>query len=70
MLIQMSRRGAKQKQICDIANKLQVKVILRKAFPANATDIFNLIEYTSKKYDINNNFYKSEYDVLEDIKNG
>lgn len=67
---QMMQRGAKKHKIAEMREKLMVPVILRKAYPAAADDIYKLIEKEKGTSLQSNDLYCSSYDVLHDIKNG
>lgn len=72
MIINMKRRGAKHKQLHDMYEKLRVNIALRRAYPANAEKIYQMIEKHThdSKYLIKSSIYKNEYSVLKAIENG
>ncbi len=70
LLAQMKKRGVSDKKIKNLQKNMYTKINMRKAYPANADDIYKLIKNSSEKFKLDNPFYDSEYSVLEDIKNG
>lgn len=72
MIIQMVRRKAKQKQIQEMYERLRVNVALRRAYPANAEKIYEMIEKhtNDSKYLLKSSMYKNEYAVLRAIEDG
>lgn len=72
MIEQMVRRKTHPKKIANVYNQLKIKVMLRRAYPASAQAIYELIEKCNhdKRYIINETIYKSEYDVLKAIEKG
>ena len=66
----MKKRGAKRNKISEMHDKLQVPVILRRAYPASADDIFALLERERVQFNIPHDLYKSPYNILDDIQTG
>lgn len=64
----MKKRHAKIQKINEAYDRLKVSVILRKAFPGDAEKIFAVMQKTKGSYRELNHIYKSEYDVLDDIR--
>ncbi len=67
---EMQNRGASKKKVKEMFNKLMVSLVLRKAYPANADDIFDFMCRSKQEHNVEHYLYPSVYHVLDDIEEG